>query len=371
MTMPELTLARARRVWPGVLLALLAGCLPVSQRPPQHLLEPFDAAVVPHDSSIIYEADVAPHLFLYDGLRDAYDRISQDDLSANVAWTARGILSPMFIVRQMHDSSAAVRTPSFMPRAAVEIVRVSRLGRPTLDPDIQFAGVRLLGARVSLAHHSNGQAGCFRNGFVPIDAHSKVCTWDGVSDTAVVTLNRASGDFSSTYVEGLVYGAWMNRGKSRVSTVGAGVALAGDLYPPGIFGDLSPEQAALYGRWRGRAVVESQWRPQSGIACHDPGSHSLLCLLAGQLYTRGEYVRAPVLKTPLARRLAEPMRPYRWSAELSYALDQLLGSGPFIRWEDGQDYYNIGFVNRRKEFLWGVTLAPGGPDRVSKKSALP
>jgi hypothetical protein len=360
----------ARGLVPAFLF-VLTGCLAATQQAPQHFLEPFDVGLVPHDTSLLYEADVAPHLFLYDGLRGAYNEISQDNVRTNSARAFRVILSPMFVIRQLHDSSAAVRTPSFMPRVSVELVRASRRGKVTAEPDIQFPAVQLVAARLSLAHHSNGQAGCFRTGFVPIDVRSNDSVWDRTTDTTIVRLNRANGDFSSTYFEGLVYGWWMSRGSSQISTLGGGLAFALDVYPNHIFGALSPEQAALYGKWRFRTSTEGNWRPQAGIACSDRGAHSTWCFLAGAFSTRAEYVRAPVMTTPLAKRLETPLIPYRLALELSYSVNALLGSGPFIRWENGQDYYNIGFVNRRRELFWGLTVAPGGPDRVAKKSALP
>jgi hypothetical protein len=354
-----------------LLLSVLSGCVGVPTRPPQHFLEPMDVANVPKDTSLLFEADVATHLFLVDGLRDAYDYVSQDDIHANAATAWRVILSPNFIIRQMHDSSAAVRTPSFMPRLSVEVLRVSRLGTPVANPDIHFAGARLLGFRASLQHHSNGQAGCFRTGFVPVDEHSNKCQWDQKTDTNSVALNRANGDFSSTFFEALAYGWWMTRGVSQISTLGGGIALGFDWYPDWLFGALTPEQSALYGKWRARAEGQGSWRPQAGIACHDPGNYRLLCVFAGELILDLNYVRAPIMTTDLARRLDDRLFPFRWSVEASYSLDGLLGSGPFIRWVDGQDYYNIGFVKRRKEFMAGVTFAPGGPDRIAKKSQLP
>ncbi|MDQ6829637.1 MAG: hypothetical protein M3081_12275, partial [Gemmatimonadota bacterium] len=347
-----------------------SGCASLRAPQPSHqFLERFYVSKAIQDSTLLYEAQAVAHIFLVDQLPDAYDRISSDArISSAGGW--RVIATPMFRIRQLTDSSAAVRTPSFMPRVSVEYLWASRLGTVTGDEsNPAFGGVWLKGIRVALAHHSNGQAGCFRDGFVPVDRHANSCVPAPGADTNIVKLNRANGDFSTTYLSLLGHSTWMNLGGANKPTHTVGVALGLDWHAPGIFGALSDEQRALYGSWR--ANVQTEGMQVFGTTCGDPGDRTTVehigCALAGRsrITLMGE--RAPHLTTDLARRIQPAVVPYEWSIELSHAFDALLGAGPFIRWHDGQDYYNIGFVNRRRVTMVGIMLDMSGLDRVGKK----
>jgi hypothetical protein len=41
----------------------------------------------------------------------------------------------------------------------------------------------------------------------------------------------------------------------------------------------------------------------------------------------------------------------------------------FVRLNDGQDYYNIGFVNRRRATMYGVMLDVSGSDLYRRRDA--
>lgn len=361
---------RARIILAAVLVVTLTACATRNTRAPLPFLERFYVGKVSSDSSMMYEANAAAHVLLIDQLPNAYDHISQDRAANKTASAWRVIVSPMFIIRQLNDSSAAVRTPSFMPRLAVEWMHVSRAGKITPpEPVIGFSMVRVSGIRLGLQHHSNGQAGCFRAGYVPVDRRAQTCVPAVGTDTTPVVLNRSDGDFSSTYLQMVGHSTWMNRGSARVPTWSAGGAAALALHPPFLFGALSDEQRSLYGSWRLHLLGEGMWH--SGISCSDPGPHARKCFLAGRARLTGEYVRAPNRSNDFARRVSPAIIPFRWSVEASHSLDRLLGAGPFVRYTDGQDYYNIGFVNRRRGVMWGLMLDLSGPDRIARTSQLP
>jgi hypothetical protein len=232
-----------------------------------------------------------------------------------------------------------------------------------------FGRVLLAGARLTLAHHSNGQAGCFRDGFVPVDSRANQCIPSPGYDTNIVALNRANGDFSSTFINGMLHGTVMNRDGAGLGTRSIGLAVGGDYHPPGIFGALSDEQRELYGSWRLRAQVEGKWT--SGMTCdddaHKSAGRAFACAFKGRSRGTIEAERAPKFPGDLARRIQPPVVPYRVSFELSHAFDALLGAGAFIRWHDGQDYYNIGFVHRRRVFVFGGMLDVSGLDRITQR----
>lgn len=348
--------------------ALLTGCATVP-RAPQPFLDRMYVSRVRGDTSLMYEAQVATSIFMVDGLGDAYQKMSlQPDAPHADAW--RVVLTPMFRVRQLNDSSAAVRTPSFMPKVAVEWLRATRLGTSRTNPVVEFSGANLTGVRLTLAHHSNGQAGCFRDGFVPVDARSNECVAAPGADTMTVRLNRANGDFSSTFVSLMIHSTWMNRFTNDEPTWWLGGAVGADWHVPGIFGELSREQRELYGSWRLHGTIEGARR--FGVACADRVERTPMqkaaCLAAGRSRLTLDGERAPEHPGALSWRIQPAVLPYRWSVELSHTLDGLLGLGPFVRWHDGQDYYNIGFVNRRKVFMFGVMMDLGGYDHLGAKA---
>ncbi|HEY2374874.1 MAG TPA: hypothetical protein VGH98_02770 [Gemmatimonadaceae bacterium] len=319
-----------------------------------------------HDDSILYEAQAAAHIFLMDGLNSAFAKLSQDR-SQDWQGAFRVILTPMFLIRQLHDSSAAVRTPSFMPELSTEYLFVSRVGDATgPDANLRFSPVLVRGIRLTLAHHSNGQAGCFRYGFEPADAHANVCVPTPGQDTNVVRLNLTNGDFSTTYAEAMVHTTLMNRARGDRPTHSFGLAAAYDWHLRGIFGSLSDEQRELYGSWRLRGMAEGM--QLFGNECDD-GSYRLwyqnfACAFRGRARISGEYDRAPQNPGPLALRVDPAILPWRGQVEISYVFTRLLGTGIFARWNDGQDYYNIDFVNRRRVFMYGLMLDESAIPRI-------
>ena len=151
------------------------------------------------------------------------------------------------------------------------------------------------------------------------------------------------------------------------------VAASGDWHPRGIFGALSDEQRALYGSWRVRLQLEGM--KVLGWTCQDPKDRTLGqrlgCALRGRSRVTLEGERAPRYPGELARRIRPAVIPYRVSAEYSHSFDALLRAGVFVRWHDGQDYYNIGFVNRRRVLMVGAMLDASGADRIGKRVVVP
>jgi hypothetical protein len=349
--------------------ASACAALPRAQAPSHQFLERNYVFATRGDTTLLYEAQAATHILLVDGLPDAYDRISSDSM-VRAAGTWRVIATPMFRIRQLNDSSAAVRTPSFMPRVSVERIWARRLGAVTGDQfNPAFDGANVTGVRLTLAHHSNGQAGCFRAGFVPTDSHSETCVPAPGADTSIVKLNRANGDFSTTFFSLMLHSTWMNRNGANIATHSLGVAVNADWHMPGLFGALSDEQRALYGTWRARGQVEGM--QMLGTSCGDrivrTAGQRLGCWLSGRARFTVDHEWVLSKLGALADRVHPSIVPWRGSSEVSYAFDALLGAGVFLRWNDGQDYYNIGFVNRRRVFLYGGMLDLSGVDRIGKK----
>lgn len=364
-----------------VLLAVVTSCAPLvrASAPPHHFLERSHVFKPPGDT-LLYEAHPAAHLFLLDGLPLAYDQITRIDTATKqprrTTHALRVIVSPMFRLRQLKDSSAAVRTPSFMPRLAVERIWVAGLGTPTVvGSNVTYHRFRLTGARLTLTHHSNGQAGCFREGYRFTDSTAKECApiplAERPRDTMQVKLNHADGDFSSTYVSGIVHMTFMGDSSSGDTPRYLwGAAVGYDWHAQGLFGELSDAQRKLYGSWRVRGRMEGMIA--SGLGCgvtKKTLAGHVACAVKGRSRVTLEGEFGPQAKGPLAPRFEPAIVRWRGSVEVSHAFDWLLGAGVFIRWHDGQDYYNIGFDHRLRATMFGVMLDASGPDRVRKRDA--
>jgi hypothetical protein len=372
----------------GIVVAI-TGCASLGTRPPTpphyYLERNYIAFKTNGDTSLIYEGLPAAHLFLRDDVPTAFDRLMRTDATGRPNRTAtalRIIVSPMFRIRQLKDSSAAVRTPSFMPRImAIEKLWATGLGTPdTLGGNVSYHHLLLKGLRFALTHHSNGQAGCFRQGYRPVDARANACEPIPITDpTAVlpddtlqVRLNGSDGDFSSTFVSLMGHITWMkdfSHGETPRYQFGGAVAI--DWHPHGLFGELSDEQRPLYGAWRVKGQAEAMY--VSGITCIDRRSRTFVeqlgCVLRGRSRLTLEGERAPQATGPLAARIDPAIMPWRGSVEVSHAFHRLYGAGAFVRWNDGQDYYNIGFANRRRTTLIGVMLDVGGPTLLRRSDA--
>jgi hypothetical protein len=120
-----------------------------------YLTHPFGLHGLP---PLIFECNIAPHFFVH-----------------TADWPFAFVLTPKIVLRMFNEDSSPVRSPSFMPRAAVFVWFQQRVtGAPT------FYG------SVTLSHHSNGQAGPF---FAD----------DG-------SVNHQDGSFSTNYLDFAVYG---------------------------------------------------------------------------------------------------------------------------------------------------------------------
>ena len=314
-----------------------AGCTsPDYATPPAPLLERmWVAPSLDARDSLIYEAQVAANLFLADNLleRERDLRVDQGTLWRRAH---RFLVTPMFRIRQLSDSSAAVRTPSFMPSLRFEqhFLRADTIARTPGSFSRELRHFDDVGYRVEWSHHSNGQAGCFRAGYLPAPSgEPDDCTPAADADTSRVNLNRASGDFSTTYwgVTGFVrrVGVSANQEERWAAELGLGY----QLHRWGIFGDMRDEQRALYGTHRGRvdARVRRVFGPVQGRI--------------EALYELAEHTDPRIV-------------PWRGHVDVSVRSPRTLGTGLFVRFLDGQDYYNIGFAKRRTRTLFGILIDP-------------
>lgn len=361
MSVPSLParIGAAARTSALVCACTLGACATIANAPPLQFVDrSYIAPKTWTDSTISYEAYVAPPIFLYDNQSKNFISLTETGGPAAL-WGFRMAVTPTFIIRQLKDSSSAVRTPSFNPRVSVEAYHLAALHRTTPGGSPQFDWERLDGFRFTLAHHSDGQAGCFLEGQKPSKPGSfeaDDCTPPPA--TGVLATNRANGDFSTTYASFLWHETLLKYAETNRTPLSLGVAVGYDWelpkgsHVPGVLPDIERQ---FYGTWRKHVQTDLMAAPELGCA-----KLGWTCWMRGRARATALYEWAPTDLGPLASRLEKPIPHFRSYFDFSYTLDVLHNTGVFLRRVDGQDYYNIGFVQRRQVTLLGVVLDLGG-----------
>jgi hypothetical protein len=349
------------RVATFILTIVAAGCATLASAPPLQFADrSYFAPKTYRDTSILYDAYIAPPIFVYDDEPEKLLALMGfNGPASGVGW--RAFITPGFIIRQLDDSSSAVRTPSFNPRVSAELYRVGAVKR-TLSasgrPEFNWARVDAI--RLTIAHHSDGQAGCFLQEQHPAKPGSfEADDCSTPPDTGFLHTNRANGDFSTTYVDVLAHETWLHRTLGERTPISAGLAIGGDWELPkgSAPGALPDIERQFYGSWRARIQTDVMVADQPG--CADNG---FPCWLRGRTRVTALYEWAPSQLGPLASRLPDPIPHFRSYFDISHTFDVLHNFGLLVRRVDGQDYYNIGFVHRRQATLIGIVFDLGGDE---------
>lgn len=324
--------------------ALLCSCSAatrVDNRPIEPLAERFTIGHLLGDrDTLYYEATVQGNLALVNEL----DVATRQLIAVDTARAWRFFVAPAFRIRQLGDSSAAVRTPSFMPSLSLERhwLRVVDSSKTAGQDARNIHRFRDIGWRGTWAHHSNGQAGCFREGFNPTPSgNPDDCIPTAGAPPDGTRLNRANGDFSTSYWEvgGFARDVRLGHDDKESRTMEGGFFVQYHRYS--LFGVQRDEQRALYGDWRIRSMGTWLCRPFSRVQS------------IAQL--EGEY----------GLQVDKRITPWRASATLALRSLDLLGAGVFIKWQDGFDPYNIAFATRRTRWQFGLVLDPSGLARAN------
>lgn len=314
-----------------------------------HFLEQNYVFVPKEPPRLKYEAQLNPNIALAQTILEANKRVGSD---TEPTWHGASslMLTPAFVIRQLDDSSAAVRTPTFNPRLQFQYLWV----RKTLDPGV--SGVHAKDPRkwkhvdapiidVMFAHYSNGQAGCFYEGqqFQRSESDGDFhCVWPSGMEPASKKINESDGSFSTWFLRG---GAgyqrmWVDGPRAGTPIKGRiGMLVSYRYHFPFLTED---PQAPLYGDHRWRVDLEAEL-------------HRYDCLAgAWRFAVVGERANA-----------AHDYPRNRLSLELSRSLTSLYGLGAFARIHRGQDYYNISFSHRLNVLQWGLYFDLDRPDRFS------
>ena len=286
-----------------------------------------------------FEGLLALHIPAYQNLQAAYDQVLRGDWRSHhsLAWYFTMLIN----LRMTQESSAPVRTPSYMPKLTVTYFNVKRreaVRFPNVARTVRLWAVPF----VPYGHYSNGQDGCLFEDQTPVG--------EDCLDPAVIStprsVNRRDGSFSSHYMQ---LGVFYRRiTLDRVIGMGTAVpaksywSLGGQVraYQPYYWlgGGMSEELRDVYGPFRARVL----WNRVS--------QHK------GSVFGPGQFrLEAWIESIHGAERALDPIRA---SFEIARTMDKRSGWGLFGRVYRGQDDYNLGFMNDITVFQVGVTYSP-------------
>ena len=292
------------------------------------------------DGDLIFEAQVAPDLQIVGNVAEQLAKVLGTGSPTVRAYAV--FATPMFRLRMFDEVSDPVRTPSYMPKATVQVAWFKNLAAPTAPAPARHDGpIRMFLLHVvPFGHHSNGQNGCLF-----VDQVRPDCEPKQTSAPYTQAVNTENGSFSTNYIRaGFGYRRLYPTGDNDeiedpawVTKREWGVAATMEFNPKGyVGGSLDDELRLTYGATRFEIdtdVAVRDWK-FLGVTCGRAQASGIIRYLHGAPSNLriGGAVEAFCL-------------PKRWG-----------GSGLFVRYVDGQDYYNINFLERIRRVQFGVTF---------------
>ena len=295
---------------------------------------------IPH-SDLVFEGQIAPRIIILDSIGRATRRVLVAEKPS--VWGYQVSTTPMVRLRMFDETSNPVRTPSYMPKATVQIARFKNLSTSTDVDETAFNRgpiATFLIDVIPFGHHSNGQNGCLFTSQSRNDDGECV----EVIPFADRTINTENGSFSTNYIEATVhYGRQYldSPGEEKGETAGDfvtraqwRVGLGMQFNPEGyVGGSIKPEVSDLYGPTR--VLFEAMGARRDLWRCGRVGGDMRLQFLTD----KPEGIPAVIT------RIEGTCFPRRWG-----------GAGIFVAFYHGQDYYNLGFTEKISRLQFGVTL---------------
>jgi hypothetical protein len=291
---------------------------------------------IPH-SDLVFEGQIAPRIIIVDSISRATRDVLLDNKPA--IWSYQVSTTPMVKLRMFDETSNPVRTPSYMPKATVQLARFRNISTETdSDADGFNRGPieMWLIDMIPFGHHSNGQNGCLFTS----EARDEEGDCVEVTPTPEKTVNKENGSFSTNYIEAMAFYGRMGLDSDGAAAGDfatrwewrAGLGL--QLNPKGyVGGSIKPSLYELYGPTRillaASAARRGLWR------CGRAAAETRL-----QFMTNNH----PDLPATIAQ-VEGACFPSGWG-----------GAGIFLRLYTGQDYYNLGFADKITRLQFGVTL---------------
>lgn len=298
------------------------------------------------DGGLVFEAQIAPDIRIVDNFGRSLDRVLDPGRPRVFAYSVFGTF--LTRLRMFDEASNPVRTPSYMPKATIQLAWLKNLSK--LDAgDEQFlrgpVEMWLIDA-IPFGHHSNGQNGCLFVQQTRIDGECEP------QDPVVVgpqDINTENGSFSTNYIRlGVEYRRLYPNGDDpndlrAITRREWGVGGSIELNPSGyVGGSISDTLKPLYGATRYRLtgdIAAGNWRAPIPL---------LDRVNCGRAWVDGSLMfiqdAAPVVDD-VAVAVEAACLPDRWG-----------GSGLFVRYYRGQDYYNAAFMENISRLQFGVTF---------------
>jgi len=271
------------------------------------------------DEPLAFEAQAAPHLFLWNG----WQKVQWQPLWHG-GWIHSAAVTFLLRLRMVADRSAPVRPPSYMPRLDYQAFRVWKTRRDR----VHVVELRL----TPWGHHSNGQQFCsFVEGDPGGVPGSQPCIPIDPRDPPTDEVNYRSGDFSTSFfIAGAHYAhLWLDGDRWESRRLAGGFLFEGNPRSWGP-GTIDETMSKLYGPWRLRLDLEARQHLASAF-----GWTALAGMLRGSASLELIWETAPGI--PGDRELVEA----------SWLPDRAGGAGLFVRFFSGQDWMNILFAAGR------------------------
>jgi len=283
----------------------------------------------PLRKDVVFEADIFPHLFVYQDFADIVDLDRRDPRGRRrPAVVISG--TPAVRLRMFEEVSRPVRTPSYMPRGNVQFIWAGNLPEAIASlSQRQRSDVWLLEAHAIVGHHSNGQKGCL---YADERRDGEACVRvDGLPRV----VNREDGSFSTNFVRTGLHIRFNALDDTGWAFREWGAHVGVEHHPAGWVDEGIVD---LYGRTR--IQTGGAWAMRDG-----PGCGKRLELAGSTQFIIG----APDQVWPVALTAQVSCLPFRRG-----------GWGFFVRYYGGQDYYNIGFLENIQRVHVGTTFNQSG-----------
>jgi hypothetical protein len=298
------------------------------------------------DGDLVFEAQVAPDIRIVDTFADRLRRVLDPAKPRVFAYSA--FATPMFRLRMFNETSNPVRTPSYMPKVSAQFAWFQNRSRAADAPDSHAGPIDMwLLHAIPFGHHSNGQKDCL---FVDQRQVDGECVPDENTPRSSPQTNTQTGSFSTNYIRvGLAYrrlhptgdnadiedAAWVTRREW-------GLDVAVEMNPKGfVGGSISNRLSELYGPTRLKATADLAVR-----------NWALPLLKKKRICGRAaaevslEYIPNGPPAVSNVRAIAEAAcLPSGWG-----------GTGVFVRYYRGQDYYNVNFLREIHRLQFGLTF---------------
>ncbi|WP_242352225.1 MULTISPECIES: hypothetical protein [Anaeromyxobacter] len=286
-----------------------------------------------------FEADPALHLVLWNGLEDP-------GLQESGGVTTSLSMSFLGMFRLLREDSTPVRTPTYEPRAKLQIFAAAR----PEDAGAAPRGPRTLAAlELSVGHRSNGQQGCALTDHLRTGKGDFDCV--PLTDPPSERLDLSAGSFTTNYL-GAAVGGLRQLGAGRGRAILSARSSAEWNVPCGLGACMPAQMRRRYGAVVGRASAELElpalWHLTRALPL--VAAHSELGLRLGLAGSR----HLGTVARPAFGDLAAEVT-------LLARAPRSLGLGLFLRRQQGRDPLNIRFEERLDAWMVGFVAEPGAP----------